>query len=250
MIVKKSPEQIEAMYRSGQILGEVITELRGAVMAGVTTKDLDEIAERSIRLRGGVPSFLGYRGFPASICVAPNEVVVHGIPDDRALKDGDIISLDFGLILDGWHSDSAVTVAVGDIDDESAKLLDVTRDSLDAGIEQCVSGNHLGDVSHAIQVVVESAGFSVVREYSGHGIGRSLHEDPQVPNYGMPGRGPKLEPGWVIAVEPMVNVGDWQTRLLDDGWAVVTTDGARSAHFEHTIAITEAGPRVLTAVER
>ncbi|MEO7804767.1 MAG: type I methionyl aminopeptidase [Actinomycetota bacterium] len=246
MIIKKSPEQIEKMYRAGQVLAEVVLELREAVLPGARLIDLNDMADRSIRLRGGVPSFLGYRGFPGSICASPNDVVVHGIPDETALKDGDTIAVDFGLILDGWHADTAYTFAVGIVSDEVSRLLKVTEESLYSAIAECKAGNYLSDVSNAVQVAAEEAGLGVVREYAGHGIGRSLHEDPQVPNYGPAGRGPKLEPGWVLAIEPMVNLGGWQTRLLDDGWTVVTADGSLSAHFEHTVAVTDSGPRILT----
>lgn len=236
------------MARAGRMLAEVIYELGRAVFPGVTLAELDRLANRSIRLRGGVPSFLGYMGYPASICTSVNDTVVHGIPGARVLQVGDIISADLGLILDGWHADSARTFAVGDISREARQLMEVTEASLQAGIEQCRTGNRLGDVSHAIQHVVEEAGLSVVRELVGHGIGRSMHEDPQVPNYGKAGRGPVLEEGWVLAIEPMVNIGGWETRLLEDGWGVVTADGSLSAHFEHTVAITADGPRVLTCL--
>ncbi|MCA1840881.1 MAG: type I methionyl aminopeptidase [Actinobacteria bacterium] len=250
MIIKKSAEQIEKMYRAGQVLAEVMVELKPLIVPGAILKDIDAQAERSIRLRGGVPSFLGYRGFPASICASINDVVVHGIPDERALKPGEVIALDCGLILDGWHADNAYTYGIGTIDPQAQLLLDITQASLEAAIEQCKPGNHLGDVGYAVQKVAEDAGFFVVREYAGHQIGRSMHEgDVQVPNYGKPGRGIVLEPGMVFAVEPMINSGTWQTRLLDDGWTVVTMDGSLSAHFEHTVAITEHGPRVLTALQ-
>lgn len=246
MIIKKSPEQIEKMHRSGKALAEVHEELTEKIKPGAKLKELDAFVERSIRLRGGIPSFLGYRGYPASICASPNEMVVHGIPNGRRLKEGDIFSVDIGMILDGWHSDRAVTYPVGRVGEIALRLLKVTEESLQAGIEQCLPGNRLGDVGQAIQGVVEGAGFSVVREYSGHGIGRSMHEDPQVPNYGPAGRGPVLEPGMVLAIEPMVNTGGWQTKVLADDWAVVTADGSLSAHFEHTVAVTETGPQVLT----
>jgi methionyl aminopeptidase len=247
VIIKKTPTQIEKMERAGRVLAEVISELGQAVVPGVTLRELDEMADRSIRLRGAIPSFLGYRGFPASICASPNDVVVHGIPDDRELKEGDIFSADFGLILDGWHADSAYTFAVGEVPGEASRLLEVTVESLHAGIALCRPGQRLGDVGHAIEAVVHGAGFSVVREFVGHGIGRSLHEDPQVPNFGPAGRGPVLEEGWVLAIEPMVNMGGWRTRVLDDGWTVVTADHSLSAHFEHTVAVTADGPKVLTA---
>ncbi|HVF12670.1 MAG TPA: type I methionyl aminopeptidase [Actinomycetota bacterium] len=247
MILKKTPEQIEKMRRAGKALAEIHKELESAIKPGVAVKELDELAERSIRLRGAVPSFLGYRGFPATICASLNEVVVHGIPNGRKLEEGDIFSVDLGLILDGWHADRAHTYPVGQIDEKSQKLLDVTERSLHAGIEKCVAGNHLSDISHAIQVEVEEEGFAIVREYAGHGIGRDMHEDPQVTNYGPPGRGPVLQAGMVFAIEPMVNAGTWETKLLKDGWTVVTADGSLSAHFEHTVAVTEGGPVVLTA---
>lgn len=246
MIIKKSPKQIEKMRRAGKLLAEIHDQIRQMIAPGVSLKEIDELAERSIRLRGAVPSFLGYRGFPNTICASLNEVVVHGIPDHTTLEEGDIFSCDLGLILDGWHADRATTYPVGEISDEAQQLLDATERSLEAGIAQCRPGNRLSDVSHAIQKVVEEAGFSVVREYAGHGIGRDMHEDPQVTNFGDPGRGPKLEEGWVLAIEPMVNAGGWQTKLLGDGWTVVTVDGSLSAHFEHTVAITADGPLVLT----
>jgi methionyl aminopeptidase len=248
VVIRKTPEQIEKMALAGRVLAQVIQELGNAITPGVTLKELDQIAHRSIVIRGGMPSFLGYRGFPASICASPNEMVVHGIPDDRALKEGDIFSADLGLILDGWHADSAYTFAVGEITEETEQLLKVTQAALEAGIVKCLPGNRIGDVAHAIQNVVEEAGFSVVREFVGHGIGRSMHEDPQVPNYGKPGRGPILEEGWVLAIEPMVNIGARETELLEDGWGVVTADGSLSAHFEHTVAVTVEGPRVLTSL--
>jgi methionyl aminopeptidase len=247
MILKKTPDQIEKMRRSGSALGEVHMILADEVRAGVTTKQLDSLADALIRERGGVPSFLGYRGYPASICTSINEVVVHGIPGKRKLKDGDVLSLDVGLILDGWHSDRAITYAVGKISNEAKRLLGVTEESLAAAIQQCRPGRRLGDVSHAVESVVEAAGFSVVREYAGHQIGREMHEGGVwLPNFGPPGRGPVLEPGMVFAIEPMVNAGGFQTLLLDDGWTVVTADGSLSAHFEHTVAVTEDGPLVLT----
>ena len=247
MIIKKTPEQISKMQRSGKLLAEIHDQIRELIAPGVSLKEIDEAAERSIRLRGAVPSFLGYRGFPNTICASLNEVVVHGIPDHTTLEEGDVFSVDLGLILDGWHADRAMTYGVGKVTDEAQKLLDVTQKSLEAGIFQCVPGNKLSDISHAIQEVVEAGGLSVVREYAGHGIGRDMHEDPQVTNYGDPGRGPKLEEGWVLAIEPMVNAGGWQTKLLGDGWTVVTADGSLSAHFEHTVAVTADGPLVLTA---
>ncbi len=250
MIVKKTPRQVQEMLRAGQVLAEVVEELCRALTPGARIKELDELAEALIRKRGGRPSFLGYRGFPGSICASPNDVVVHGIPDDRTLAEGDIFSVDVGLVLDGWHADTARTFALGEISPQARRLLEVTEAALEAGVRQCRPGNRLGDISHAVQAVVEEAGFSVVREFVGHGIGRQLHEDPAIPNFGPPGRGPALEPGMVFAIEPMVNLGDWGTRTLEDGWTVVTADGSLSAHFEHTVAITPVGPQVLTRLRQ
>ena len=247
MISRKSAKELDKMRRAGRALAEVHAELAKAVGPGVKIKDLDDLADKLIRERGGVPSFLGYRGYPGRICASVNEVIVHGIPDDRVLEDGDILSIDVGLTVDGWHADSAVTHGVGTITDEAERLLDVTQRSLEAGIDRCRAGGRLSDISHAIESLVVGEGFSVVREFVGHGIGRALHEDPQVPNFGPPGEGPVLQPGMVLAIEPMVNVGGWKTKTLPDGWTVVTLDGSLSAHFEHTVAITDNGPEVLTA---
>lgn len=250
MIVKKTSEQIEKMARAGKALTEVVEAIRDRMAPGVTTKELDELAYEMITERGGKPSFLGYNGFPASICASPNDVIVHGFPDSRKLKEGEIVSIDVGLILDGWHADTAYTYPIGDVKPEVQKLLDKTQEALNAGIEECRPGRRLFDISNAVQKVAEDAGFSVVREYAGHGIGREMHEGGvQVPNYGTPGHGPVLEPGMVFAIEPMVNMGEWKTRVLDDGWTVVTDDGSLSAHFEHTVAVIEEGPLVLTALQ-
>ena len=247
MISRKSARDLDKMRRAGRALAEVHTELEKAVTPGVRIRDLDDLADSLIRERGGVPSFLGYRGYPGRICASVNEVIVHGIPDDRVLEEGDILSVDVGLTVDGWHADSAVTHGVGEITPEARRLLEVTQASLRAGIDRCRVGAHLSDISHAIESLVLGEGFSVVREFVGHGIGRSLHEDPQVPNFGPPGEGPVLEAGMVLAIEPMVNIGSWKTKTLPDGWTVVTLDGSLSAHFEHTVAITPSGPEVLTA---
>ena len=248
MIIRKSPDEIAQMRRAGRIVAGTIEAVPAAVRPEVTTADLDRVAEDYIRNQGAVPSFKGYRGFPASICTSVNEQVVHGIPGDRVLKAGDLLSLDFGAIWEGYHADSAVTVFVGEpLSAEAEKLVRVTEEALETGISQLVPGKRLSDIGHAIQQMVEGAGFSVVREYVGHGIGRSLHEDPPVPNYGPPGRGPDIAPGLVVAIEPMVNAGGWETRLLADEWTVVTADSALSAHFEHTVAVTEDGPAVLTS---
>jgi methionyl aminopeptidase len=248
MIIYKSPEEIEKMRRSGRITAGTIDRVLQAVKPGVTTARLDAVAEEYIRAAGATPSFKGYRGFPASICTSINQEIVHGIPSaSRVVRDGDLLKLDFGAIWEGFHSDSAVTVIVGDPpSSEAEKLVRVTEDALEAGIRQIRPGARLSDVSNAIQQVGEGAGFSVVREYVGHGIGRALHEDPQIPNYGPPGRGPEMRAGLVVAVEPMVNVGGWETAVLADDWTVVTLDGSLSAHFEHTIAVTEDGREILT----
>jgi methionyl aminopeptidase len=249
MIIYKSSEEIAKMRTSGRITARTIERVLAAVRPGVTTADLDAVAEASIREQGAVPNFKGYHGFPASICASLNNEIVHGIPStERVLREGDLLSLDFGAIWEGFHSDSAVTVIVGEPPSaEAEKLVRVTAEALEAGISQVKAGGRLSDIGAAVQQVAEGAGFSVVREYVGHGIGRSMHEDPQIPNYGDPGRGPQLKPGLVVAVEPMVNVGGWETRVLGDDWTVVTADGSLSAHFEHTIAVTEDGPEVLTA---
>jgi len=248
LIIFKSPEEIQRMRKAGRIVALTIERLVESVRAGITTMDLDRLAERIIRKEGAVPSFKGYRGFPGTICTSLNEQIVHGIPGERRLIPGDVLKLDVGCIWEGYHGDSAVTVFVGGAPSEVAeKLARVTEEALEAGIAQLRAGGRLSDVGHAVQQVAEGAGFTCVREYAGHGVGRALHEDPQVPNYGEPGRGPVIKPGLVVAIEPMVNVGDWRTRVLADHWTVVTRDGSLSAHFEHTIAVTEDGPEVLTA---
>ena len=247
MITRKSPEQIALMRKAGRVVAEMHEECVRAAKPGATTMDLDRVARDVIDRRGARSNFLNYRGFPAVVCTSPNEVIVHGIPsDDVVLDDGDIVSIDCGAIIEGWHADAAVTVPVGEIDDESKRLIEVTRESLDRAIDEIVSGNRLGDVGAAVEGVAEDAGFAVVREYVGHGIGTAMHEEPQIPNYGPAGRGMKIKEGHVFAVEPMVNVGSAETETLADGWTVVTRDGRRSAHFEHTIAATDHGPEVLT----
>jgi methionyl aminopeptidase len=246
VIVRKSAAEVERIAAAGRILGECLDMLAAETAAGVTTARLDGLAERFIRERGGAPTFLGYRGFPASICASPNDMVVHGIPGSYKVADGDILSIDVGVTLDGYVADSALTAAVGAVPAESRRLLDVTRESLEAGLAECRTGRRLGDVSHAVQEIVEAAGFSVVRSLVGHGVGRTMHEDPQIPNYGPAGRGPRLEEGMVFAIEPMVNAGHYDVVMGDDGWAISTSDGSLSAHFEHTVAVTDRGPRVLT----
>jgi methionyl aminopeptidase len=247
LIILKSPEEIDKMRRAGRIVAATREKVAAAVRPGMTTAELDRIGEEHIRESGAVPNFKGYRGFPASICTSINDEIVHGIPGKRLLRRGDLVSLDFGAIWEGYHADSAVSVFCGEPpSDQAEKLVRVTEEALEAGISQIRPGKHLSDIGHAVQQVVEGAGFSVVREYVGHGIGQSLHEDPQIPNFGPPGRGPELRPGMVLAVEPMVNLGGWETRVLEDAWTVVTADGSLSAHFEHTVAVTSAGPDILT----
>jgi methionyl aminopeptidase len=248
VIILKSPDEVDKMRKAGQIVARTIDRLVQAVSPGMTTAHLDALAEQTMRSMGAVPSFKGYRGFPGTICTSLNEQVVHGIPGKRAIKEGDILKLDVGAVWEGYHADSAISMFVGEPpSDVAEKLVRVTEESLEAGIAMLQPGGRLSDVGHVVEQVVEGAGFSCVREYAGHGVGRALHEDPQVPNYGEPGRGPVIRPGLVVAIEPMVNVGGWRTRLLADRWTVVTADKSLSAHFEHTIAVTEDGPEVLTA---
>jgi methionyl aminopeptidase len=242
----KSRAEIDKMRRAGRVVAEMLDKCSDAARPGVTTADLDKLARSILDARGARSNFLNYHGFPAVICTSPNNTIVHGIPGSYQLTDGDILSIDCGAIIEGYHGDAAVTVAVGDVSDEAASLLKATEASLQAAIEQIRDGNRLSDIGHAVQEVAEAAGYSVVREYVGHGIGTAMHEEPQIPNYGTPGKGIKLKVGHVFAVEPMVNVGAPGTLLLDDGWTVVTADGSLSAHFEHTIALTEDGPEVLT----
>jgi methionyl aminopeptidase len=246
MIIRKSPEEIDRMAAAGAILVRTLELLERKVREGVTTAELDEAAERYIRSQGATPAFKGYRGFPGSICASPNSMVVHGIPGPYKLERGDVISVDVGVIKDGWVADAARTFPVGQVTPVAHKLLDTTKAALMDAVEQCRPGNRLGDVSHAVQARVEGEGLSVVRSLVGHGIGRTMHEDPQVPNYGEPGRGPRLEEGMVLAVEPMVNAGRHMVRMGDDGWAIFSQDGSLAAHFEFTIAVTADGPRVLT----
>jgi methionyl aminopeptidase len=246
VIIKKSPEEIEKMARAGTILVATLDLLQSKIRPGVSTAELDEVAERFIRSRGGVPTFKGYRGFPGSICASPNAMVVHGIPGPYRLKRGDIISIDVGVTLDGWVADAARTFPVDHVDKRARNLLRATEESLHAGVAQCRPGNRMGDVSSAIQAVAEGAGLSVVRSLVGHGVGRSMHEDPQVPNYGRPGKGPLLEEGMVLAVEPMTTAGQPAVRVGGDGWAIFSQDSSPAAHFEFTVAITGEGPKVLT----
>lgn len=246
MIFLKSPGEIEKMARSGRIVADVLEALKDVVKIGLTTKEIEDFADERIRALGGIPAFKGYRGYPASVCTSVNEQVVHGIPSTRVLKDGDIVSIDIGVLLDGFYGDGAVTIPVGTIDREAAELIRVTEEALYLGIQSAVEGNRLYDISGAIQRHVEKNGFSIVRLFVGHGIGRELHEEPQVPNYGVPGQGPRLKRGMTLAIEPMVNAGSHEVIVLDDGWTAVTKDGRKSAHFEHTVLVTSDKPRILT----
>lgn len=246
MIIRKTPEQVDRMAASGRILVRCLRMLAAKARPGVTTKELDAAAEKFIRSQGAEPAFKGYRGFPGSICASPNSMVVHGIPSPYELKRGDVLSIDVGVVKDGWVADAAITVPIGSISPEARNLLDVTKAALFAGAEQMRPGNHLGDVSAAIQKAVEIEGLSIIRTLVGHGIGRDMHEDPQVPNFGEPGKGPELEEGTVLAIEPMVNAGGPLVKMGDDGWAVYSEDGSLAAHFEFTIAVTADGPRILT----
>jgi methionyl aminopeptidase len=246
VIIKKSPAEIEAMEAAGAIHTKVLELLARKVRPGVTTAELDAAAEKFIRSQGATPAFKGYRGFPGSICASPNHMVVHGIPGNFKLQRGDVISLDVGVVKDGWVADGAITLPVGEVSPLAGKLLDVTRESLLKAVEQCRPGRRLGDIGHAVQEHVESQGFSVVRSLVGHGIGRSMHEEPQIPNYGTPGKGIPLEEGMVLAIEPMTTAGRHGVRMGDDGWAIYSQDGSLAAHFEFTVAITSDGPRILT----
>jgi len=247
VIVLKSAREIGVMRRAGGILSELMDFLAGFVEPGMSTQEIDEAVEPFIRDRRALPAFKGYRGFPATVCVSINEEIVHGIPSARRkIRDGDIVGLDLGCVVDGYYADCAFTLAVGPVPAAVQKLLDVTRESLDLAIKECWPGRRLSDVSHAVQAHVEAHGLSVVRAFVGHGIGRALHEEPQVPNFGDPGRGPQLRPGMVLAIEPMTTMGSWEVKILDDGWTAVTKDGSLAAHFEHTVAVTEGEPEVLT----
>ncbi len=251
MIILKTPAEIVVMAEASRVVAEALEIVKESVCPGISTEELDRIAEEAIRSRGAVPAFKGYRNYPKTLCASVNEQVVHGIPSKRKVKEGDIIGLDLGAIVGGFYGDSAVTVAVGRIQEGTAKLVQVTEEALYLGIRQAVVGNRLTDISNAVQQHVESAGFSVVTEFVGHGIGRQLHEEPQVPNYGKPGQGPRLQSGMVLAIEPMVNMGRSAVRVLEDRWTAVTVDGSLSAHFEHTIAIQPSGaPRILSQLEK
>nr|AKQ00974.1 map, methionine aminopeptidase, methionyl aminopeptidase [uncultured delta proteobacterium Rifle_16ft_4_minimus_12842] len=247
-IIIKSPDEIETMRRAGAVVAEVLEVLKGNVRPGATTLDLEKIAEEETIKRKASPAFKGYRGYPFCLCTSVNNEVVHGMPSKKVLKEGDIVSIDYGALVEGFYGDAAVTVPVGKVSEEAARLVRVTEESLGKAIEAAREGNRLLDISSAVQSHVEPQGFSVVREFVGHGIGRELHEPPQVPNFGIPGRGVKLKTGMVLAIEPMINSGGWAVKILADGWTAVTADGKLSAHFEHTVAITPDGPRVLTMI--
>jgi methionyl aminopeptidase len=237
------------MRKAGQVVARMISAIKAAVEPGMTTKELDTVAAKELKRQGAKPAFLGYMGFPATICTSVNEQIVHGIPSGRVLKEGDLVKVDVGAVVDGLYGDSAVTLPVGQVSDEAIKLMEATKGSLDAAIAVVKAGNRLGDIGAAVQEYAESRGYGVVREYVGHGIGRKLHEEPQIPNYGVAGRGALLHAGMVIAIEPMVNIGTWRTRALEDGWTVVTADGKLSAHFEHTMAVGEDGAEILTLIK-
>jgi methionyl aminopeptidase len=246
MIIRKSAQEIEGMARAGELIHETLQLCAEALEPGMSMVELDRIAEEHVRSKGGVPTSKGYKGFPAALCISPNSMVVHGIPTGYRAKDGDLISVDLGVTLDGLVADSAITVPIGAITDEAQRLLDVCQEALEAGIEQAQVGNHLSDISHAVQTVVEDAGFSVIRSLVGHGVGRSYHEDPQIPNYGPPGRGPLLQEGMTLAIEPMITAGGPDVYVHDDDWSISSVDESLAAHFEHTVAITAEGPRILT----
>ena len=246
MITIKDSAAFDKMRRAGKTVAEVLLALEKAAVPGVTTKELDELAADMIRDGGCKPSFLGYHGYPATICTSPNNVIVHGIPDDYGLKEGDLLSVDVGAIFEGYHGDAARTFPIGQVSEESDRLVRVTEEAMMAGIAQVEAGARVGAISAAVQKVAEGGGFSVVREYVGHGIGEQMHEEPQIPNFGEPGKGLRLKEGMALCIEPMVNIGGWRTELLEDGWTVVTADGGLSAHFENTVAITDEGPEVFT----
>ncbi|MDD4091129.1 MAG: type I methionyl aminopeptidase [Smithellaceae bacterium] len=246
MVILKQPDEIDKARASSRIVAEVLSVLRERIKPGVTTRELDRIAEEVAQKRGAKPAFKGYRGYPHSLCASVNEEVVHGMPSGRVLKEGDIVGLDFGVYYQGFYGDAAVTLPVGRVSEEATRLMSVTEQSLYAAIDQASSGNRLGDISAAVQETAESAGYSVVRDFVGHGIGRNMHEDPQIPNFGKKGRGIELQTGMILAIEPMVNAGRYRVKILPDGWTVITADGSLSAHFEHSVAITDNGPEILS----
>ncbi len=245
----KSPRELEAMRQAGQVVARMLAAITRAVEPGMTTQDLDDVAVQELQKHDAKPAFLGYMGFPATVCTSVNEEIVHGIPGDRVLREGDLVKCDVGAIVDGMHGDAAVTLPVGKVSDDAMRLIETTRESLNRAIAQVRAGARLGDIGAAVQEYAEAHGYGVVREYVGHGIGRRLHEEPQVPNFGVAGRGQLLRAGMAIAIEPMLNLGTWRTKTLDDGWTVVTADGLLSAHFEHSVAVGEDGPEVLTLLK-
>jgi len=246
MIIYKSDQEIQAIRKSCQMVAQILHELKGMIGPGISTKELDDFAEKQTRKMGAVPAFKGYRGYPSSLCTSVNEEIVHGIPSTRTLREGDILSLDFGVIYDGYFGDAARTYPVGKITPRAERLVETAKNGFYAGLTKMKPGNRLSDISHAVQVHVEAQGFSVIRSFVGHGVGLSLHEEPQIPNFGPPGRGPKLKPGMVLAVEPMIAMGDWEIEILSDNWTAVTKDRSLSAHYEHTVALTESGPVILS----
>jgi methionyl aminopeptidase len=250
MIIRKSQEEIDGMARAGEVVVDTLTMIGEELRPGVSMLELDRLAEEYIRDRGGVPTSKGYRGYPATLCISPNAMIVHGIPTEYRAKEGDLVSVDLGVTLDGLIADSAYTFGVGEISDDAQRLLDVCQEALAAGIEQAQVGRHVSDIGHSIQTVVEGGGFSVVRSLVGHGVGRAYHEDPQIPNFGAPGRGPELLPGMTLAIEPMINAGGPDVVMHADEWSISSADGSLSAHFEHTVAVTEEGPRILTTAKR
>jgi methionyl aminopeptidase len=246
MIIYKSQSEIQAIRRANQVVAKILAELADKIRPGVETRELDRYAEKRTREMGAIPAFKGYRGYPASLCTSINEEIVHGIPSARRLRNGDILSIDFGAVLDGFYGDAATTFPVGRVSPEAQRLIAVARESFYKGIEKAVPGNRIGDISAAVQQYVESQGFSVIRSFVGHGIGFSLHEEPQIPNFGIPGHGPKVKPGMVLAVEPMIALGNWDVEILTDNWTAITRDRSLSAHYEHTIAVTREGPEILS----
>jgi len=242
-------EEVRAIKKSNQIVAKILEELGSMIKPGVRTRDLDEHAEARTREIGAIPAFKGYRDFPSSLCTSINEEIVHGIPSARALREGDIISLDFGVLYEGYYGDAAITFPVGEITPKAKKLIQAAKEAFHKGLDQARAGNRLSDISHAIQTYVEAQGFSVIRSFVGHGIGLSLHEEPQIPNFGLPGRGPKIKPGMVFALEPMIAVGDWSVEILEDNWTAITRDKSLSAHYEHTVAITEEGAEILSELD-
>jgi methionyl aminopeptidase len=250
MIIRKSQEEIDGMARAGEVVVDTLTMIGEELRPGVSMLELDRLAEEYIRDRGGVPTSKGYRGYPATLCISPNAMIVHGIPTEYRAKEGDLVSVDLGVTLDGLIADSAYTFGVGEISDDAQRLLDVCQEALAAGIEQAQVGRHVSDIGHSIQTVVEGGGFSVVRSLVGHGVGRAYHEDPQIPNFGAPGRGPELLPEMTLAIEPMINAGGPDVVMHADEWSISSADGSLSAHFEHTVAVTEEGPRILTTAKR